>query len=100
MSFPTLVYKCPGDHKCPGGTFGTQQVKNEEDLKVFLKDGYYATLPEAIEGKVDKDESKVVDNSPPTRDEAKVKADELGIDYKPNIPTKKLIELINLKLNK
>ena len=49
VNFPCLVYRCPGEHQCPGGTYGFKQVKTYEELGDSLKDGWFETLPEAIE---------------------------------------------------
>lgn len=107
--FPTQVYICPGVHQRPGGTFSTVSANSQEELDDLLHSGYSATLPEAIKGpskkaakkkeKKEKKKAKAVDNSAPTREEAKAKAKELGIEHASNIPTKKLIELINAKLD-
>lgn len=93
--FSTLVYKKGGAHHAPGGTYDYKQAKSQEEYDALIKGDYFATLPEALEGK---SEPKPKDESQPSRDEAKTKADELGIKYAANIPTKKLVILINEKI--
>lgn len=46
----TIVYKKGGKHRGPKGIpFSYKGVKTEEELLTALKDGWYETLPEAIE---------------------------------------------------
>lgn len=45
----TLVYKCPGVHQMPGGTYSYLPVSTQEQLKAAIDDGYFATLAEAVE---------------------------------------------------
>ena len=47
--YPTLVYKCPGKHKRPGGTFNFLPIANKPDLVAAVKEGWHITLEEAIE---------------------------------------------------
>ena len=82
----TMLYKHPGKHKIHGDMFDYIVT---EDIDAALKDGWSLTTPEA----------KGEDNSAPTRDEVKQKADELGITYAKNISTKKLQKLVEDKLD-
>lgn len=95
ITFPTIVYKCPGNHQCTGSTYDFIQVKSEEGLSEKLKQGYSLTLPEAMGEKVEKSIDEI---SPPTRDELKQKAIELGIEFPKNIRNDKLSKLIEEKL--
>ena len=50
MSFPSLVYRCPGPHRKPGqGTYAYAQVKTQEELDAKLASGWFATFAEAKE---------------------------------------------------
>ena len=50
MSFPSLVYRCPGPHRKPGqGTYAYAQVKTQEELDAKLASGWFATFDEAKE---------------------------------------------------
>jgi len=51
MEFPTLVYRKGGKYQRPGGTFSTAPAANEEKLGALLKDGWFLSLPESINGK-------------------------------------------------
>lgn len=51
MNFPTFVYKTPGQHSGNGFTYSYKIVKNEEEVAEMLEEGYFVTLPEAIEKK-------------------------------------------------
>lgn len=77
MSFPTLVYRCPGPHVRAGGTYAYQAVNSEAELVFAVSAGWCLTLPDAIAGKVIAQEPK--DDAPPTRAELEQKAAELGI---------------------
>lgn len=102
MDFPNLVYRCPGEHQRPGGTYGYRAVQDESQLQDALAAGWFKTLPEAIEGKAAASEKQQeqapeapADNdAPPTRAELEQKAAELGITFSPNIGDKKLAEKI------
>lgn len=48
MKYPNLVYKSPGDHQCPGGTFNYLSVASEDDVAKAAKDGYYPTVELAV----------------------------------------------------
>ena len=72
--FPTIIYKCPGEHQCTGGTYGFIQVISESSLSEGLKNGYSLTLPEAM-GEKPKNSPK------PTRKEIEQKAQELKIPF-------------------
>lgn len=82
MKFPNMVYRCPGPHQRPGGTFAFQGVANEGELAKAVKEGWFETLPEAINGRASLVEAwKVPADSPPTRAELEQKAKELGIQF-------------------
>jgi hypothetical protein len=80
--FPTLVYKGRGPHSRAGGTYDYTDVANQKDLEAKLADGWFSTLPEAIDAH-DKpvEVVKSEDNTPPTRKELEVKAKELNIKF-------------------
>ncbi len=94
MNFPTLVYKCPGDHQRTGGTYAYRGVAEQPQLDAALSDGWFLTLPEAIAGKAE----EVVDDSAPTREELAIKAVELGIKFDGRTTDKALAEKIDLAL--
>lgn len=99
MNFPSLVYRCPGPHQRAGGTYEHRQINDENELAAALEDDWFATLPEAIVGKsaesAEPVKSVVQDDAPPTRDELKRKAAELGLVHAPNLGNAKLAELID-----
>jgi len=94
MSFPTLVYRCPGMHQRPGGTYAYQQVADDKQLAAALTDGWFATLPEAIEGKLPVVMVEEADDAPPTRGELEQKATELEIKFDGRTSDRKLRDLI------
>ena len=49
ITYPTLVYKCPGKHKRPSGTYDFMPVANKYDLAASVKAGWHITLEDAIE---------------------------------------------------
>lgn len=80
--FPTIVYKGHGPHSRAGGTYDYTAANSQEELDAKLADGWFATLPEAIDAH-DKPASKSTDTEPPTRKELEAKAKELGIKFSP-----------------
>lgn len=99
IKFPTIVYKTPGDHHCPGGTFKYMQATSKEHFDELKESGWFATLPEAI-NKMHNDFKEEVDNEeePMTRDEIESMAKELGIQFKSTISDQNLLKRINDKL--
>jgi hypothetical protein len=79
--FPTLVYKGKGPHSRAGGTYDYTGADNEADLEAKLADGWFATLPEAIDAHDNPVVVKSDDTAPPTRKELEAKAKELGIKF-------------------
>lgn len=78
MSFPTLVYKSPGNHFGPNGsTYNYVGVTDQEELDKRLAEGWCLTLLGAVTGEVE----EVEDDSAPTREELEAKATELGIKF-------------------
>ena len=77
--FPTLVYKGKGPHSRAGGTYDYAAADDQEALDAKLVDGWFTTLPEAI----DANDNPVVksDGAQPTRAELETKAKELGIQF-------------------
>ena len=107
-----IVYRIPGKNHGPEGyNYDWTPVRSEKELKEKLKDGWFDTLEDAVKGeRARNDEGQYVADDPetpeneaydkpPTRKELKQKADELDIKYANNIPEKKLIKLIEDKLN-
>lgn len=88
--FSEVLYKCPGIHQCPGGTFNWLGVKSKAEMDNALRNGWFRTMPEAIEAyhSIKKPVSVKVpepvipeDNAPPTLEELRMKAGELGIKF-------------------
>jgi hypothetical protein len=77
--FPTLVYKGHGPHSRAGGTYDYTAANDQEELDAKLADGWFTTLPEAIDAH-DNPVAKS-DNAPATRAELETKAKELGIQF-------------------
>lgn len=77
--FPTLVYKGHGPHSRAGGTYDYAAANDQEELDAKLADGWFTTLPEAIDAH-DKPAVKS-DAAPATRAELETKAKELGIQF-------------------
>lgn len=50
IEFPTLVYKTPGTHQCPGGTYAYQSAQDAAQLDGLLEEGWFLSLPEALAG--------------------------------------------------
>jgi len=103
MEFPSMVYKVPGKHVRPHGTYDFAGVNNAEELDAKLKEGWFSSLPEAIEPKKVKavvEATKEDDIAPPTRQELEEKATELGIKFDGRFSDKKISQLIEETLAK
>lgn len=109
--FPVMLYKSPGPHEIHGGKFDYTIAADEEAATAALADGWHLTTAEAKEAAdaaanpppstpapAPAAAPEPADDAAPTRDELKQKADELGIEYAKNIPTEKLIELVEAAL--
>lgn len=92
MNLPTLVYRCPGDHHCAGGTYAYLGVSEQPQLDAALSGGWFLTLPEAIAGEAE-------DGSAPTRGELEAKATELGIKFDGRTTDKALAAKIEFALS-
>lgn len=46
--FPTMVYKCPGAHKCQGATYDYKAAMDDLQLKELTDSGWSTTLAKAI----------------------------------------------------
>ena len=99
MEFPTLVYRCPGDHQRPGGTYSYRSAQDEAQFSAALKDGWFATLPEAMDDKPKEAQAQeAADNAPPTRAELEQKATTLGIKFDGRTNDKKLSAMIEKEM--
>ena len=94
MSYSNMVYKCPGPHQRPGGTFAFKGVKSKEEEAQALQEGWFETLPEAINGRVSLKELPPSE-LPPTRDELEQKAKELGIKFDKKTTDEVLVKKIS-----
>jgi hypothetical protein len=68
-----------------------------EQIEATLAAGWYLTTTEA-KAAHEAALQDAADNAPPTRDELKRKADELGLSYPGNIPTEKLSAMVDAAL--
>lgn len=64
MKFPMLMYVCPGPHKLAKGTYDFVAVNNEKEMEHVAKEGFYPTIPEAMEAL--ENPVKMVDKEPGT----------------------------------
>ncbi len=115
-----IVYKVPGKNHGPGSkTYDWMPVKSKEEFEQKLKEGWFNTLEEAVNGKANElerarnDEGEFVGDDPatpfkneayqeaaPTRKEMVAKATELKLKFSKNISDKKLLALIETELAK
>lgn len=103
MDFPRLMFRSPGPEQCQGGSFAHKLVRDEVEFNAGLQDGFYGTLPEAlapapviITAKLA--EPVLDDNAPPTSEELRAKAKELGLVFKRNATDEEIGKLITAKL--
>lgn len=90
-----LVYRLGDKHFGPNGTkYDFAIVLNKASLDQRIKDGWFNTLEEAL----NPDDS--IGDEAPTRNEVKMKADELGLKYPKNIKTSKLQKIVEDEIDK
>lgn len=103
--FPRMIYKAGGTEEIHGGRFTTHIVDAQDELDAALADGWHLTTCEA-KAAAEKPATTGAapgagttdDNTPPTRDELKQKATELGLTFAGNISNAKLAEMIDAAL--
>jgi len=91
--FPRMLFKANGTEPMHGGMFTPFIVENAETLEAALADGWCLTTCEAtarVQMPTETPVSVPDDDAPPTRDELKRKATEMGLEYAKNIPTDEL----------
>lgn len=99
MEFPRIVFKCPGDLPRQGGTFKILQVSDDVTHACAVADGWFSSLPEAIESH-DNPKPVVVDVAPvveveqESRESLESQAKELGIKFDGRTSDAKLSRLI------
>lgn len=103
MDFPRLMFRTPGPEQCQGGTYAQKLVRDEEEFSQGLQEGFHGTLPEALApapviipvvAHVVADD----DNAPPTSEELRAKAKELGLVFKRSATDEEIGKLITAKL--
>lgn len=88
MKFPTFVYRDKGEFQRNGGTYSYALVNNESEMEEKLADGWYSTLPEAIDGR--KRQTDI-----PPRAQLEKDAESLGVKFNKRTSDETLIERIN-----
>lgn len=98
MNFPTLVYRTPGPHHAPKGTYEYRAAKSPEEWEEAKTYGWFLSLPEAIAKKHSADEEPA-DDAAPTREELEAKASKLSIKFDGRTSDKVLGEKIEYVLS-
>jgi len=110
-----VLYKGEGPHQRNGGGFSTLAVRSEQEIQDALANGWYRTMPEAIEAHDNPGAALVVakagepavitelpevpaDEEPVTRAELEQQARELGIKFDGRTGDKTLLSKINAAL--
>lgn len=85
MKFPRLMFRSPGPEQCLGGTYAHKLAQDSDEYAAQLQEGWHGTLPEALAPApvivpvvVPKEPEPAVD-APPTSEEIRRKAQELGL---------------------
>ena len=90
MEFPRLVYKSAAEHRVAG---------TQEELNLLRKEGWFASVPEALDGKHEVVVEPVVDEvAQPTRDELEAKAKDLNLKFSKKTTDDELGQLITAAL--
>ncbi|MES2352080.1 MAG: hypothetical protein V4641_31310 [Pseudomonadota bacterium] len=101
MDFPRLMFRSPGPEQCQGGTYAQKLVQDEEQFSAGLQEGFHGTLPEALAPAPVIIATKLAEpdeNAPPTSEELRAKAKELGLVFKRNATDEEIGKLIATKL--
>lgn len=90
MDFPRLVYKSATEHRV---------VEAQEEFNLRRKEGWFASVPEAIDGKHEAVAKPVIGEvTQPTRDELEAKAKELNLKFSKKTTDDELGQLITAAL--
>lgn len=90
MEFPRLVYKSAAEHRV---------VETQEEFKLLCEEGWFASVPEALDGKHEVVAEPVIDEvTQPTRDELEAKAKELNLKFSKKTTDDELGQLITAAL--
>jgi len=102
MEFPRLVFKDGGPHDRHKGSYSTKLVEDEDEYSEALNDGWYASIPEAIENKHDESTEKALDiadaTRAPSREELETMAKELELKFDGRTSDAKLSSMIDKEL--
>lgn len=87
--FPTMVYRTPGPHAAPKGTYGYKGVVDQAEYDAALADGWFASIIEAMDGKaaavviakVEEAQAAVDAITEETREHLEAKAKALGVSF-------------------
>ncbi len=103
--FREIVYRSPGAHSGPPGkTYDYLGVFSQAEIDAALAAGWCRTLVDACTDKAAAIDPPLVeavedpapaDDAPPTREELRAKAAEIGLEYDGRISDKKLLMMIN-----
>ncbi|MDK6077934.1 hypothetical protein [Massilia varians] len=108
--FPRMVYQAGGTEEIHGGRFATNIVNDQDELDAALAGGWHLTTPEAKAAAEKPDAAGAADagaggadddkddDAPPTREELKAKATQLGLTFPGNVSNAKLAEMIDAAL--
>jgi hypothetical protein len=89
MEFPRLVYKSAAEHTV---------ADTKEEFDLLRKDGWFASVPEALAGEHEVAKHEPAADAAPTRAELEEKATELGIKFGKKTTDAKLSAAITEKL--
>lgn len=104
MEYPKMLYQAGGSEEIHGGKFDTKIVHDRDEEDAALADGWHLATSEANEAAKAAvvgggassagEKPEADDDAPPTRDELKAKAAELGLKYPGFTTDAKLAELV------
>lgn len=85
--FPTIVYRIPGPHVAPRGTYDYRGASDQAEYDAAIADGWHPTLMEAMSPasavvrQLVEAQDAIDDISPATRDELEQQARKLDIPF-------------------
>ena len=106
MEFPTLVFRCPGEHFAhDGATYKYAAAEDQEAFDARIADGWHESLVKAVDAfknpspvSTVNESSVPSDDEAPTRVELETKATELAIKFDGRTSDAKLLKMINERL--
>lgn len=82
MSYPTLMYRCPGHHAAHDGqTYQYRPAESADEASELMSAGWHMSLAEAVQAVMAQSQEASEDTDSVTREELEEMATDLGIKF-------------------